>query len=141
MYTKFVLLSMIFFIFSCCAARAEDFYNVKYRSNYDGDTIRFDIDESLPDIFRFMPLRLYGIDTPELRSKNSREKRAAYKAKKFVQRRLSRAKVINLKDCKKDKYFRLNCRVEYDGKDLTQELLKRKYGYEYYGGAKQKFGR
>lgn len=87
-----------------------------------------------------MPLRLYGIDTPELRSKSQKERRAAYKAKKFVQRRLSHAKVINLKDCKKDKYFRLNCRVEYDGKDLTQELLKRKYGYEYYGGAKQKFG-
>ena len=86
-----------------------------------------------------MHLRLYGIDTPELSSKNKKERRRALKAKKFVQQKLKGAKMINLKDCRKDKYFRLNCRVEYDNKDLTKELLKRHYGYEYYGGKKPEF--
>ena len=118
---------------------ADDLNNVKYLSNYDGDTIRFDIQGDYPKIFRFMPLRLYGIDTPEIRTKDENERRIANRAKNFVKKELKKAKNINLKGCKKDKYFRLLCRVEYDNKDLTTELLKRRYGCEYYGGKKQNF--
>lgn len=112
---------------------AQDFNNVKYLFNYDGDTIKFDLGTNLPDLFRYMPLRLYGIDTPEIKSKNIN----AFVARDFVKSELSNAKQINLCECKDDKYFRINCRVNYDNKDLTQELLKRKLGYEYYGGKKK----
>lgn len=118
----------------CLPVMAQDFNNVKYMSNYDGDTIKFDIGPSVPEIFRFMPTRLYGIDTPEIKSKNP----VALLARNFVKSELKSAKCISLKDCKGDKYFRLNCQIEYDGKNLTQELLKRNYGYEYYGGTKRK---
>lgn len=80
-----------------------------------------------------MPLRLYGIDTPEIKSKNPK----AYIARDFVKNELSAAKQINLVSCKDDKYFRINCSINYDGKDLTMELLNRGLGYPYYGGKKR----
>lgn len=136
---RYIIL-VLFFICMCAnIAKADDFCNVKYISNYDGDTIRFDLGENLPHIFRFIPLRLYGIDTPEIKTSNKAEKKAALKAKKFVKSELTHAKTINLVNCAKDKYFRLNCRVEYDGKDLTNILLENNYGYEYYGGKKIKY--
>ncbi len=133
-----VFLLFYLIIFGINLAFATDFNNVKYLSNYDGDTIRFDLCGDYPYLFRFMPMRLYGIDTPEIKTHDKAEKRAALKAKNFVKKELSNAKVINLKNCKKDKFFRLLCCVEYDKKDLTQELLKRNYGYAYYGKRKQK---
>lgn len=135
---KNIIFFITFFIL-ISTALADDFYNVKYRSNYDGDTINFDIGSKFLPIFRYMPLRLYGIDTPEIKTKDEKEKARALKAKYFVKKELTNAKTIDLKDCTKDKYFRLNCRVVYDNKDLTDELLKRNYGYKYFGGKKQSF--
>lgn len=115
-------------------AISQDFYNVKYMSNYDGDTIKFNLGSNLPEIFRFIPLRLYGIDTPEIKSNTIK----ALTARDFVKNELTSARQINLIDCKNDKYFRINCRVVYDGKDLTKELLEQELGYPYYGGTKKK---
>lgn len=55
-----------------------------------------------------------------------------------MQQELSTSKIIILKDCKRDKYFRILARIDYDGKDLTTELLSRGYGYAYYGDTKKK---
>lgn len=131
---KFTLLFLVFL--SLPALAQQDFHNVKYVKNYDGDTYTFDLGKDVPELFRTMPLRLYGIDTPEIRTKNAIEKQKAIQVRDFAQGELRNAKVINLVDCKGDKYFRLLCSVRYDGKDLTQELLKRKMGYEYFGGKK-----
>lgn len=117
---------------------AQDFNNVKFIRNHDGDTFIFDLGCNVPELFREMPLRLYGIDTPEVRTKNQAEKAKGLIVKEFAHNELANAKQINLINCGKDKYFRINCRVNYDGKDLTTELLKRGYGYEYYGGKKKK---
>ncbi len=116
---------------------AEDFCNVKYIKNYDGDTYTFDLGETLPDFFRYVPVRLYGIDTPEMKVAVQRE--AATKARDFAGSEIKNAQQVNLINCKKDKYFRILCKIEYDGKDLTEELLKRKMGYPYYGGTKKPF--
>lgn len=128
-----ISLTILLSISLSLSVSAQDFYNVKYLSNYDGDTIKFDLGCNLPDIFRFIPLRLYGIDTPEMKSKSV----GAYTARDFVKNELSHSKNINLINCKDDKYYRIDCLVNYDGKDLTTELLKRGYGYEYYGGKKR----
>lgn len=118
-------------------ALAQDFKNVKFIRNHDGDTFVFDLGMSLPDLFRTMPLRLYGIDTPEVGTKNSCEKAKGLLVRDFARNELQSAKQINLINCSKDKYFRILCSVDYDGKDLTTELLKRNYGYEYYGDKKK----
>ena len=132
--TKYFIIFLL--ITYSITAQAEDFYNVKYISNYDGDTINFDLGENLPNIFRYIPLRLYGIDTPEIKTKNIEEKIKAQCAKDFVKNELINSQEINLINCKKDKYFRINCSVIYDGKNLTEILLKNNLGYQYYGGHK-----
>lgn len=134
---KKLLLIIILLIGS--VSLAQDFNNVKFIRNHDGDTFWFDLGSNVPELFRTMPLRLYGIDTPEVGTKNPCEKRKGLMVRDFAHNELTNAKQINLVDCSKDKYFRILCRVNYDGKDLTQELLKRGYGYEYYGGTKEKF--
>lgn len=116
-------------------AFAQDFYNVKFIKNYDGDTFTFDLGSGLPDLFRTIPVRLYGIDTPEIKSRT----KAATDARDFAHNEITNAKQVNLVECSKDKYFRILCKIQYDGKDLTTELLNRDMGYAYYGGKKQAY--
>lgn len=130
-------LVLIVFIFFIQPVFSQDFNDVKYIRNHDGDTIIFDLGDNLPDIFRYTPVRVYGIDTPEIKTKNACEMPKAIVARDFVKNELTPAKLINLIDCKKDKYNRIDCTVNYDNKDLTKELLKRGYGYEYFGGKKE----
>lgn len=134
-YVNILIFLIVFALPACC----QDFRGVKYIKNYDGDTYTFDLGEGVPELFRTMPLRLYGIDTPEMRAKNPQEKEKAVQAKNFGQSELVGAKQIDLVNCKDDKYFRILCSVNYDGKDLTGELLKRNMGYPYYGGKKESF--
>ena len=115
---------------------AQDFNDVKYIRNYDGDTLNFDLGDDIPQLFRKMPLRLYGIDTPEIKAKSEIERTKAIEVRDFVTQEMKNAKRIDLLDCSKGKYFRILCNVSYDGKNLTNELLKRKMGYEYFGGKK-----
>ena len=119
-------------------ALSADFNNVKFIKNHDGDTMIFDLGANLPNIFRFIPVRLYGIDTPEVSTKNQAEKARGLMVQKFVNYSLSNSQFISLVNCKDDKYFRLNCTVIYDNKNLTTELLNRGFGYAYFGGTKQK---
>lgn len=51
-------------------ANAEDITNAQYLGNYDGDTVSFNI-PNVPDVFgKNISVRVYGIDTPEKKSKN-----------------------------------------------------------------------
>lgn len=132
-----ILIALLIVLITAMIANAQDFNNVKYIRNHDGDTFTFDLGASLPPLFREMPLRLYGIDTPEIVTKNPKEKAKAILARDFAKNQLIKAKQINLVQCGKDKYFRINCRVNYDGNDLTNELLKHNYGYAYFGEKKK----
>jgi endonuclease YncB( thermonuclease family) len=110
--------------------------NVKFNSIYDGDTFYVDI-PSFPSVFREkMGIRLKGVDTPELRGKTLCEKQKAKEARNFVFHKLYKAKKINLYDCERGKYFRLVCKVEVNGQDLTDMVLKAKLGVPYDGGTK-----
>jgi micrococcal nuclease len=120
----------------CCHGYANSF-NVKYIENYDGDTITVDLDCDIDFFCKYAKVRLVGIDTPEIRTKNKCEKVKGYKAKEFVKVRLSNASKIELRYYKKGKYFRVVGRIIYDGKDLSNELLKAKLAYPYLGGTKQ----
>lgn len=133
---KIILIIALLFLGNC--VNAENITNAQYIGNYDGDTVSFNI-PNLPDVFgKDISVRLYGIDTPEKKSKNKCEKERAILVQKFVEQELSNAKVIILEDCKRDKYFRILAEINYDGKDLTTELLERGYGYAYYGDTKKK---
>ena len=63
-------------------------YRAVYRSNYDGDTLRLDIDLGMGVWLHNQSVRLFGIDTPEIRSRDQAEKARAIKARDFVRETL-----------------------------------------------------
>ena len=110
---------------------------------YDGDSITIatvaTVFTNLIDagIYRFS-VRLSGIDTPEMRTKDASEKKAA----RLVQQKLE-AKIlgeyVNLKNVKYEKYGRLLCDVFVEGEDevsINQWLLNNKLAVPYDGGTK-----
>jgi len=108
----------------------------KVNSVYDGDTFRVDINSLPPIVGKNIPIRVNGVDTPEIRGKCQYEKNLAIKARDFVRNRLSNAKEIKLTNLQRGKYFRVVANVLVDGVSLEQELLDNKLAYRYDGGKK-----
>ena len=105
-------------------------------SVYDGDTFRVDIDSLPPIVGKNIPIRLNGVDTPEIRGKCKYEKDLAIKARDFVRNKLANAKEIKLNNLQRGKYFRVVANVLVDGVSLEQELLDNEFAYKYTGGKK-----
>ena len=114
------------------------FQQVSVASVYDGDTFKINLNCSLAVYCEKVPVRVRGVDTPEIKGKTAREKKLAQMAKEFTQAFLDQ-KPITLTDCGRDKYFRLLCDVtNADGEDLATELIRRDLGDPYDGGTKSK---
>lgn len=114
------------------------FDNVSIASIYDGDTFKINLNCSLAVYCEKVPVRVRGVDTPEIKGKTEREKKLAKQAKEFTKNFLEQSPV-NLSNCGRDKYFRLLCDVKNgQGKDLARELIKNDLGYSYDGGTKSK---
>ena len=108
----------------------------KVISVYDGDTFRVDIRSLPPIVGKNIPIRLNGVDTPEIQGKCQYEKDLAIKARDFVRNKLTNAKEIRLTKLQRGKYFRVVADVMIDGVSLEQELLDNKLAYKYTGGKK-----
>ena len=108
----------------------------KVISVYDGDTFRVDIDSLSPIVGRNIPVRLEGVDTPEINGKCQYEKDLAIEARDFVRNKLSKAKEIKLNEIQRGKYFRVVAKVFIDGVSLEKELLDKDLAYKYKGGKK-----
>ena len=108
----------------------------KIISIYDGDTFRVNIDSLPPLIGKNIPVRLEGVDTPEINGKCQYEKDLALEARDFVRRKLSNAVEILLNDLQRGKYFRIVAKVYIDGVSLEEELLQNGLAYQYNGGKK-----
>ncbi|MCY4523412.1 MAG: thermonuclease family protein [Halobacteriovoraceae bacterium] len=121
-----------------CTHDDKTFRCVKYLRNYDGDTITFDIKEVHPLLGKKISIRVSGVDTPEIKTKNKCEKKKAKKAKRAVASVLSKAKKIDLENIERGKYFRIVADVKFDGKSLSKYLLDQGLGYPYNGGRKTK---
>jgi endonuclease YncB( thermonuclease family) len=134
---KLLLLALCFGFFSVQAAPEYGTVTVsKVISVYDGDTFRVDIDSLPPIVGRNIPIRLNGVDTPEIRGKCEHEKDLAIKARDFVRNKLANAKEIKLNNLQRGKYFRVVANVMVDGVSLEQELLDKEFAYKYTGGKK-----
>jgi len=114
-----------------------NFENVKLISVYDGDTFKVSLSCKQEVLCGQIGVRVRGVDTPEIKTENACEKAAAQKAKQFTEQFL-KAGTINLRNCKRDKYFRLLCDIEVNKKDLASNLIKQKLAVKYDGGTKQK---
>lgn len=124
--------------FSASGVEGKDhFLNVRYVKNFDGDSITFNIPDTPSIVGENMVVRLRGIDTPELlRSRCPAEKEKAKKAQRLVQSLLKNARVINLLNIDRGKYFRILANIEFDGQDLAKILLHKNLAVPYFGGTR-----
>lgn len=109
------------------------FNNVEYVRNYDGDTITVNISGVHDIIGKEMPIRVLGIDTPEIEGDCPEEITLATSARDFVAGQLSNATTINLLNIDRGKYFRILADVQYDNKNLATLLLDTGYALPYDG--------
>lgn len=119
-----------------CVHDDKNFRCVKYVENYDGDTITFDIKGIHPLLGRRIGIRVSGVDTPEIKAKDSCEREKALLAKRVVASALSKAARIDLEDIDRGKYFRVIADVNFDGNPLNRYLLSLGLAHEYHGGKK-----
>ena len=108
----------------------------------DGDTIDVDIDLGFSVSF-FSRVRLAGIDTPESRTTDAREKALGVEVKEKIKKELAAAKDVVIKTEKPDsseKYGRILGWVFLDGSEisLNQKLINEGYAWTYGGGTKIK---
>ena len=100
------------------------FYNAIVTNIYDGDTIRANIDLGFNTWIFDQKLRLYGIDTPEIRGE---ERPYGLIAKDFVNERIpvgSDIQVMTQRDAT-GKYGRYLATIFYDGgRNLNEELIE-----------------
>jgi endonuclease YncB( thermonuclease family) len=116
----------------------KEFHCLEFVKNYDGDTVTVNIPGIHPFFGKKMSIRVNGIDTPEIRTKDKCEKVKGKLAKSIVFNLCSRAKSIKLKNVSKGKYFRIVGDLYCDGKLVSQELIKKKLAVKYDGGTKTK---
>lgn len=139
---KLLIAIFVFFLFQLMVVTVDagkiynDINNVEFVYNYDGDTINVNIRGWPHIIGQLMPIRVNGVDTPEIKGKCIEEKVMAHMAKQFVYNELVDAETIDLVNPSRGKYYRIVADVQYDGKSLTEELLRHGYAYEYDGDTK-----
>ena len=106
-------------------------------SIYDADTFRVNI-KDWPDLLGYrISIRLNGVDAPEMRGKCPKEKQLARQAKQITVAFLRASNVIELRNMRRGKYFRILADVYGDGKSLADHLIS-KTGFvrEYSGGSR-----
>ena len=84
-----------------------------------------------------LPVRLAGVDTPEMRGKCALERAMAVKARDLVRGLLEKALRIDLLEPRRGKYFRLVARVLADGRDVARAIIAAGLGRPYDGGKRR----
>ena len=111
----------------------------------DGDTVDVDIDLGFGVWLKKQRIRLYGIDTPESRTRDLEEKKYGNLAKRFVQSHLPEGEtrtLITVQD-KTGKYGRILGKFKaYDSDldawvNLNQWMIMKHLGVEYLGQSKE----
>ena len=118
----------------------EDMYEYKCKmvKVVDGDTVDVDIDLGFGVWMRDQRIRLYGIDTPESRTSDDKEKVYGLAAKDFVVK-WTNAGDLSLKTFKDDrgKFGRILGEIWYGGKhNVNQLLVDNHHAVRYHGQSK-----
>lgn len=137
------LIAALLFCLSLDAASFKDknFGSVRVdavTSVYDGDTFRATVNAWPKLIGERIGIRINGVDTPEMRGKCPAEKALARKAKQHTVALLRNAKVVELRNMKRGKYFRIVADVYADGKSVGESLIRHGLAVPYDGGTKVK---
>ena len=113
-------------------------YKVKIRRIVDGDTIDVDIDLGFNMILSKQRIRLYGIDTPESRTRDKEEKFYGKLSAKFLKEQCKNNSEIFLKTYldKKGKFGRILGEFIVDGVNINKLMIEKYMAVEYYGQSK-----
>lgn len=131
----YILIILLGLVIPCQAQDIENFDEVTLVSIYDGDTFRVHLACNYRIFCKFISVRVRGVDCPEIKGGSAQTKALAKQAKAFTKNFLKGGK-IQLRNCGRDKYFRLLCDVKVNGQDLGEELIKAGYAIPYDGGTK-----
>jgi len=112
------------------------FYRANVKKVYDGDTITVDIDLGFSMTLRGLKVRLVGVDTAELKSKDKQLKERGLAARDWL-----RSKILDQDDYLEsgglDKYGRWLGKIHTkDGLCCNDELVKLGFAVTYDGGTK-----
>lgn len=143
---KSKVISIVVLCFFMIGYSAVQYGNLKVKkivSVYDGDTFYADID-SCPDIFcKKIGVRIYGIDTPEMKTDNDDEKAKALVAKATLDSLLRLGKV-EIHEIQRDKYFRVLGKVKVITKKgrviaVDSVMIAKGLARPYFGGTKEEW--
>ena len=124
-------------------AKLGDPTDFSYRVNkvtkvVDGDTIDVIIDLGF-DIMYKSRVRLFGIDTPESRTRDLVEKKYGLMSKDFLKDKLKNAEKIVIKTHKGEetgKFGRILCEIFCDNVNINQQMCDVGHAVAYYGQSK-----
>ena len=103
----------------------------------DGDTVDVDIDLGFSHWIHNERIRLYGVDTPECRTRDAEEKAAGLLAKEFVEEALHVGGTYTLTTKEKGKFGRyLGTIYLTDKTSINAALVKERLAVPYFGQSK-----
>ena len=116
-------------------------YRVEIVRVVDGDTVDVDIDLGFGVWLKKQRVRLYGIDTPESRTRDLNEKKYGLMAKEYLKERISNGAILKTRLDGKGNYGRiLGEFIVLDNEvrvNVNQEMIDKHYGVAYYGQSKK----
>lgn len=126
----------IFLFAVCCYVTdlaAETITPAAVISIYDGDTFTVDL-LNCPDVLcKRIPVRIDGIDAPEMKGKCQAEIDKARLAKQYLVTRLRSGQDVELRNVARDKYFRLRANLWVGGVDVGDGMIKAGLARPYHG--------
>ena len=114
-------------------------YSCKVERVVDGDTIDVILDLGFSVSYKSR-VRLYGIDTPESRTRNKDEKARGKLASAFLSKAIEIADQVVIRTELKDsrgKFGRVLGTVVCDGEDVNQGMVDGGFAVKYYGQSKK----
>ena len=114
-------------------------YRCKIRRVVDGDTVDIDIDLGFGVWLHKERVRIYGIDTPESRTRDKIEKRFGLLAKEFVKQFVKgdSIKLTTQKYDAKGKFGRILGDIIVDNKSLSDTMIQEHHAVIYHGQSKE----
>ena len=101
----------------------------------DGDTVDLILDLGF-GLFKKERVRIAGVDTPEKRTRNLKEKMLGYDATDFVEKWFNAADEIIVRTEKDGKYGRLLGWIHRGDECLNHRITDEGWGWHYLGGTK-----
>jgi len=114
-------------------------YHCKVTRVVDGDTVDIDIDLGFGVWLHKERVRVYGIDTPESRTRDKEEKKYGLAAKAFVKEFVKGSNIIlRTKEYDaKGKFGRILGDIVVNRKSLSETMIQEHHAVPYYGQSKE----